>query len=205
MDGRHHILQVAEDGSLSVVQTFYDHSKYVVKSRWFNAGNSYMTASHDKTVNVYCMNEEMQMFEKNRTLYFKTPVESIACTMGDGSVLVVGVRDDNYLHYFRVDENFDEFRVNMNELGDDHVSFTAMDLAVSPCNRMLLVATDRPRLILFRLGTSQILRNFYGHTEDSLGGQVRSCRAALVFNVRTVLACTNTTFNTHNVFTVRTN
>ena len=41
-------------------------------------------------------------------------------------------------------------KVNMNALGDDHVSFSARQLAVSPDQRFLLVSTDSPRILLFR-------------------------------------------------------
>jgi len=42
-------------------------------------------------------------------------------------------------------------KVNMNAMGDDHVSFSASHLAVSPCQRYLLVSTDGSRIIMFRL------------------------------------------------------
>lgn len=41
-------------------------------------------------------------------------------------------------------------RVNMNALGDDHVSFSARQLAASPDGRLLLVSTDGPRILLLR-------------------------------------------------------
>lgn len=41
-------------------------------------------------------------------------------------------------------------KVNMNALGDDHVSFTATQLRLSPDKCFLLVSTDGPRLIMFR-------------------------------------------------------
>ena len=42
-------------------------------------------------------------------------------------------------------------RVNMNALGDDHVSFSASHLAASPCGEYLLVSTDGPRIVMFRI------------------------------------------------------
>lgn len=41
--------------------------------------------------------------------------------------------------------------MNMNALGDDHVSFTASHLAASPDGAYLLVSTDGPRIIMFRI------------------------------------------------------
>ena len=38
----------------------------------------------------------------------------------------------------------------MNSNGDDHVSFTALDLSVSPSGNHILIATDKDRLILYR-------------------------------------------------------
>ena len=39
----------------------------------------------------------------------------------------------------------------MNALGDDHVSFSATALALSPCGHYLLVSTEGPRIIMFRV------------------------------------------------------
>ncbi len=52
-------------------------------------------------------------------------------------------------------------KVNMNAMGDDHVSFSASHLAMSPCQRYLLVSTDGSRIIMFRVkGT--FLPNIFG-------------------------------------------
>eukprot|EP00698_Gefionella_okellyi_P007776 TRINITY_DN1901_c0_g1_i2.p3 TRINITY_DN1901_c0_g1~~TRINITY_DN1901_c0_g1_i2.p3 ORF type:complete len:145 (-),score=26.00 TRINITY_DN1901_c0_g1_i2:8-442(-) len=63
---------------------------------------------------------------------------------------------------------------NMNANGDDFVSFTALDLAVSADNRFVLVATDKMRLILFHLDPFKQVRNFYGLPTSEMG-QVRCC------------------------------
>ena len=41
--------------------------------------------------------------------------------------------------------------MNMNAMGDDHVSFSASHLAASPCNKYLLVSTEGSRIIMFRI------------------------------------------------------
>ena len=41
--------------------------------------------------------------------------------------------------------------VNMNAMGDDHVSFSASHLALSPDQKYLLVSTDGPRLLMLRV------------------------------------------------------
>lgn len=42
-------------------------------------------------------------------------------------------------------------RINMNAAGDDHVSFSAAHLAVSPCGRLLLVSADNGRLVVYSI------------------------------------------------------
>ena len=48
----------------------------------------------------------------------------------NGATLIVGVRDDCNLHYINV-HTLQAQKVNMNAMGDAHVSFTCMDLALS--------------------------------------------------------------------------
>ncbi len=47
-----------------------------------------------------------------------------------GTTLIVGVRGDCNLHYVNV-HTLQAQKVNMNSMGDAHVSFTCMDLAFS--------------------------------------------------------------------------
>ena len=42
-------------------------------------------------------------------------------------------------------------KVNMNAMGDDHVSFSASHLTASPCKKYLLVSTEGSRIIMFRV------------------------------------------------------
>jgi hypothetical protein len=42
-------------------------------------------------------------------------------------------------------------RANMNASGDDHVSFTASHLSLSPCGKYLLVSSDGARIIMYRV------------------------------------------------------
>ena len=44
-----------------------------------------------------------------------------------------------------------EESINMNAIGDEHVSFSARQLDVSPDGRHLLVTTDSPRILLLRI------------------------------------------------------
>ncbi|EDV19725.1 uncharacterized protein TRIADDRAFT_61807 [Trichoplax adhaerens] len=64
--------------------------------------------------------------------------------------------------------------INMNAIGDNFVSFTAMDICVSPDNNFVTVATDTSRIILYEIKTGQQLLNFYGATNDGFS-QPRHC------------------------------
>jgi WD40 repeat protein len=104
--------------------------------------------------------------------------ESSAATSGDPpgvkEVLVIAIRDDCYVHYVDCStfekeryvwgryERYDWLvmcssslcyrairRVNMNTDGIEHVSYTIMDLRLSPTAKYLLAATDTNRLFIF--------------------------------------------------------
>jgi WD40 repeat protein len=49
---------------------------------------------------------------------------------------------------------------------DSHVSFAIMDLALSPDGKYLCAATDNSRNIIIEVGTSNIIRDLYGHKND---------------------------------------
>ncbi len=49
---------------------------------------------------------------------------------------------------------------------DSHVSFAVMHLSLSPNGKYLCAATDTSRNIIIEVGTSNILRNLYGHKND---------------------------------------
>ena len=77
----------------------------------------------------------------------------------------------------------------MNALGDDFVSFTALDVSTNPTDKYILVSTgklaesersviyfgvDRNRLILFDVESKRQLANFYGTKNDEFS-QPRHC------------------------------
>jgi hypothetical protein len=99
-----------------------------------------------------------------------------------GTELVVSARDDNYLHFIDfTKEELPVAEMNMNMLGDDWVSFAAMDVSYSPndkyvlvstgmCGRQLLLAAlpivtdmpivpcaDKDRIILYSRSTGKIV------------------------------------------------
>ncbi|PRW32536.1 WD40 repeat isoform B [Chlorella sorokiniana] len=53
-------------------------------------------------------------------------------------------------------------RINMNALGDDHVSFSAAHLAASPCGRLLLVSGDNGRLVVYETAGWAQVRSIIG-------------------------------------------
>ncbi|GIL73720.1 hypothetical protein Vretifemale_3848 [Volvox reticuliferus] len=100
------------------------------------------------------------------------------CGLGTGPTLVVSVRGSNYLRLLNVaqvvrqevsatsNKGVPEELVNLNEAGDDHVSFTVKHLVVSPCRKYLLVCTDSPRLLILRTSDWSILRVIFGLPVD---------------------------------------
>lgn len=58
--------------------------------------------------------------------------------------------------------------MNMNAMGDDHVSFSASHLAASPCKKYLLVSTEGSRIIMFRVQGIHASLQLSSTTSDSL-------------------------------------
>ncbi|KAL6058672.1 LisH domain-containing protein [Balamuthia mandrillaris] len=165
MDGYHNLVDVSDPSSPTVRQQFKEHSKYVVRVSWSPDGEHFATCSYDHSVAIYELEpEQRDSYVLKKRLNYPTNPEAIQFTP-DGETLIVAVRDDNYLHYVNVHTFVDDPQ-NMNAQLDDHVSFSAMDLAISPDAKYILVATDKDRIIMFRLGSSQQLRNFYGNKND---------------------------------------
>eukprot|EP01097_Dermamoeba_algensis_P011671 TRINITY_DN911_c0_g1_i2.p1 TRINITY_DN911_c0_g1~~TRINITY_DN911_c0_g1_i2.p1 ORF type:complete len:125 (+),score=39.13 TRINITY_DN911_c0_g1_i2:626-1000(+) len=95
MDGSHHVLDLS---SFSVLQSFQDHKKYVVRARWSPDGTSYATASYDKSVCFYKSEQDKGEFRLQRRLEFAQNVEALDFTK-DSKTLIVAVREDNYLNF----------------------------------------------------------------------------------------------------------
>lgn len=150
-----------------IVQTFKDHNKYVIRGIFSPDDGRYMvTASYDRTVCIYLMSEQPKYTLLKQLGPFIGNVETI-CFSNDHT-LVIGVRDDNYLHYVDL-ENMQTRRVNMNATGDDWVSFSPICISVSPDKTHLLCTTDHAsgRTILFVNGESTQVQNYYVHPTDN--------------------------------------
>lgn len=52
MDGSHALLRIDDDG-IHVVQSFHDHTKFVIRVRFSSCGNFFASASRDRSVCVY--------------------------------------------------------------------------------------------------------------------------------------------------------
>eukprot|EP00053_Salpingoeca_punica_P006528 m.61621 g.61621 ORF g.61621 m.61621 type:complete len:434 (+) comp13733_c0_seq2:232-1533(+) len=167
----------------------HNHKKYVVHVRWSPGGRFLASACYDHTVCVWdtAVTDNGQTFTAKliHTLSFKGAVESIAFRpsnaagagakadgdgcgkqeMEAGAVLVVAVREDNRLHFVSLPDGA-QSDLNMNMLGDDFVSFSALHVSYSPCGRFVLASSDRDRLLLFSTESRKLVRTFYGASSD---------------------------------------
>ncbi|KAI8998157.1 WD40-repeat-containing domain protein [Gaertneriomyces semiglobifer] len=189
MDGAHHIVDIRTGTS---VQNWHDHAKYVTQAGFSTCddGTYLVTASYDKTVNIYrqasrpAVADDRPLYEKVHTMTFNGAVESI-CFLDPAHrsasnahpTLVVGTRDDNYLHYIELDgAEWKDSTVNMNANNDNWVSFTPMSLCPSPTGDHIACYTDSKagRIIIFRARSSIQVKNLYGVVADGFS-QPRCC------------------------------
>eukprot|EP00727_Mastigamoeba_balamuthi_P008285 m51a1_g4079 hypothetical protein (400) ;mRNA; r:17732-19264 len=167
LGGTVHVLSAADS---SEVVSFAGHRKFCVAARWIRSGAAMVTASHDRTVTIFRRKQaaegaEGEEYEAEHQWSFTGPVECLALS-AEGDRAVVGVRDDNYLHVLGLEAPHAEQLINMNATGDDHVSFTALDVSFSPSGKYLLVSTDKDRLIMYSVEGGKQVRNFYGVSND---------------------------------------
>ena len=180
MDGCYHIVNLE---TTELIQCGKDHSKYVVRAKFSPDGKFLVTASYDRTVNLYEFVPEGPGFQHVNQINCRGPVEAI-CFLPpqnmstDIYTLVLGIREENYLHYVSLDKDagFPSVKFNMNENGDDWVSFTPMHLEVSPSNKHIACYTDSSagRIIIFRAFSSDQVVNLYGVNVDGFS-QPRCC------------------------------
>lgn len=146
------------------------HAKYVVRVAWSATGDFLASASYDQTVNLYrhLGGADLQLV---RTYHLRGAVEALAFTPSavpaEQAQLLFAARNDHLMRVVTLATPDSPATVNMNELQDEHVSFTAMSVAVSPDGQFFVVATDKNRLVLFHRATGQLLRTFYGAENDA--------------------------------------
>ncbi|CAK9012556.1 Putative glutamine amidotransferase YLR126C [Durusdinium trenchii] len=181
MDGKVHLLAVDPSSNLQLKQCevpgIKQHSKLCTAGAWSPCGMWFATASRDNSVNIY------QTTEGPSGIAEASLVSSLVC--GDcpdaldfvhcfGALcLIIGVRNDFNLQYVVLHHLSEHehsvaegsvVKTNMNENGDDFVSFSVLDVAAAPGDLALVaVATDRSRIIIFRAGSAHQHRNLYGH------------------------------------------
>lgn len=169
MDDKYGLLKITEDDDevdVETLATFDSHQKYVVRVKWSPDGSMFATGSHDRSVHLYSFDAGQEKADLKKKLYFKGAVEAI-CWTRDSSELIVSVRDDNFLIYYNI-KSQEQKLINMNAMGDLHVSFTCLDLSLSLDGTMLAATTDNSRTILFKTGTPVQLRTFFGMKNDGL-------------------------------------
>ena len=86
--------KILDSLSGEILQSFLDHSKYVVRGKWSPDGRSFCTAGYDKLVNLYSVDLEGNYKLKESIPFFSIP-ESVEFTP-DSKKLIVGLRDDNW-------------------------------------------------------------------------------------------------------------
>ncbi|KAG6610718.1 WD40 repeat-containing protein [Phytophthora cinnamomi] len=177
MDAKHALYRLArgqaDDWHVETLGEFSDHTRHgAFKVAWSASGLLFATGSSDKSLNIYrCSQLEggaNVQCEKIKSFYFNGTVEAIVFApepdqgASKHELLVIAVRDDCYVHYVDC-STFEKERVNMNPDGIEHVSYTIMDLSLSPSGKYLLAATDSNRNFIFSVKRNVALRSFYGH------------------------------------------
>ncbi|XP_065184261.1 probable serine/threonine-protein kinase PkwA [Sycon ciliatum] len=171
----------AEEGSGEVddvkdLQVLSDHSKYVVKAVFSACGRWLATASYDHTVCIYSADsDDFTFFQLRKQTSFRGSAETL-CWHPTKPLLVVAVRNDHMLHTFSCSDDAisKDSELNLNALGDNYVSFTALDITFDPSGNLLSVATDKDRVILVHATSGKQLANLYGCSNDEYS-QPRHC------------------------------
>lgn len=155
--------------------TLKDHEKFVVRLKWSPSGNYLVTASYDKSFILYKFCEDARWLELLQRFPMAHPIEALAFKNFTDE-FVVSIREENYLFHYKI-EDFratEVGRINLNALGDDHVSFTALDVSFSPDDRLILVSTDKQHQLLIDAESGRHLGVHYGFLGDELS-QPRHC------------------------------
>eukprot|EP00470_Lotharella_oceanica_P010084 CAMPEP_0170188212 /NCGR_PEP_ID=MMETSP0040_2-20121228/43779_1 /TAXON_ID=641309 /ORGANISM="Lotharella oceanica, Strain CCMP622" /LENGTH=424 /DNA_ID=CAMNT_0010435451 /DNA_START=32 /DNA_END=1306 /DNA_ORIENTATION=+ len=163
-----------------VVGDLEKHGKYVNRIRWNRDGTLMATCSYDKEVRIYAVTaaQEEAKCELKGRFQFRRGVECVEWGWEHNAhLLYVSLQQDNYVHSIDAKAMKKADRYNMNSFGDDHVSFSALDLHASKDGKYLIACTDKDRIIMFASNSSKQVRNFYG------------AESGQYFNPRAVLDC----------------
>jgi WD40 repeat protein len=185
MNGGHSILDVSkENPEHSLLQSLVEHKKYVVCGKWNPAGTHYVTGSHDGTVQLYGPSTPSSAIAAASSSSSSSPVSPVigwrrigqiefsanveAVEWIDAESFYVAVREDNYLHHIGIASGDlrELSKYNTNEFGDDHISFSVLDMALAPGGNAVMLATDHHRVILMQAASGHQIRNFYNLPND---------------------------------------
>jgi len=157
-------------------------TKYIKNLCWSPTAPLLAVASADGMVIIYKvvlssssfnLDEVVLEVTVDEKLHLSGTVETL-CFTGEGRSLVCYVRDTPYLSHFNIEKDYEHTKTNLNKTsGDgvcggfgDHVSFAVMDMAMSPNNKYIALATDKSRNIVIDSVSGKQIRNLYGHTND---------------------------------------
>jgi WD40 repeat protein len=156
----------------NVVRLPHPHRKYVKSLAWSCHEPTLATASANGSIHIYKITpptafEPSMKVSFITSLHWNDPVET--CLFLPNHKFTCHVRGTPFLQYFNENTFEPEKQVNLNadssENHDYHVSFTIMDLQLSPNKQYLAAATDAHRNMILDLD-GVIIRNLYGHTAD---------------------------------------
>ncbi|KAI9595558.1 WD40-repeat-containing domain protein [Syncephalis fuscata] len=168
----------------TVVQ-WENHSKYAMSARFIAspiAGQNDWAVSigHDGLLNVYKHTtkaeqnttektaEQNEPYQLHRQQRFRAPIEAMEIIplkdANDTAKVIVTLRSDLHFRYIELDSG-DEKRFSINgDPRNTHVSYSIMDMALSPCGRYLAVTTDKTPLsyvAVFACGEERQVAGWY--------------------------------------------
>ena len=160
---------------------YSDHKKYVVMCKFCYDSKYLISISHDYTLNLY----KTASFDNNSnnisgslkfliSLKFKGALEAIDW-LCDTYEFVLGVRNDNYLYYYNVNELHSQkpfkpyIKCNINAFNDDHLSYSIGFLKSIKINNniFILCKTSQEKILLFLKNTDDHVRIYYGSYSDN--------------------------------------
>jgi hypothetical protein len=140
-----------------------NHTKYAIGARFITAASSndtdqrdwIVSVGHDGLLNIYKRTESTDnesKYQLHRQQRFRTAIEAVEILVpkednaNDNGTVIIALRSDPHFRYINVATG-EERRFSINtDINDTHVSYTIMDMAVSPCGRYLAVTTDKKPL-----------------------------------------------------------
>ena len=157
-------------------KTRIKHTRYVKTLCWSPSEPILASASADGTVqltrvgNVNNENNMTVSIDVIKTMHFNDAVEAM-CYVNNGDTLCCYIRGTSYLSYFDLKDGFKVSKMSLNggSVGGfhEHVSFAVLSMQPSPCGKYIALATDTSRNIIMEVSTERIVRNLYGHKNDS--------------------------------------